>query len=383
MKPNILFLANPQSFTHDYKWIKCLNNHVNCYVIPLKNQYNSISSAELNILEKQNIKVLKPISPFSLLRFYLTLFDLYYLINQIKKYKVQLIHIHYADPSVLWAIFRRLIKKPIFLTTRGTDILVAISNVYKKNNLINYFLRPLYKLAIHKVDHFFCTSENQRFIIQKLFQVTDNVDIVPTGIDWEELQAVNTRLLPKSLELRKYWLFPRGMKPVYNHELSLMSLKLIESKLLYDYKFVFLNKDSSDRAYVNKILSMMNEMPEIDFEFFDSLDHSTMIEIIRNAELIIITNLSDGSPVTVMEAMALKKSIIIPPIEYDVQIFKNLLRFRDYSSEALIEAFNTELDGYYTSEMRDENVKIIKEKCRRDVQMKFVYRKYCELINFN
>ena len=381
MKPNVLFLADPQSYTHDYKWLIGLCDFVNCYVIPQNHQYKNLNNCEIIELQKRNIKILQPIRPFSVLRFYNTIIDLYYILKQINKYNIQILHIHYAEPLALWAVFKSIINKPILLTSRGTDVLKAIPIVFTKNTILSFILRILYKISFSQIDQITSTSLSQKETIEKYFNLKGNIEIVRTGVDFgiSKIEHIRNPIINK-LKEKKYWLFPRTMKSLYNHELSLTTLGILPEHITKNRLFIFIDRNSKDTEYVNMIEAMMQKHENLDFLFLNLVDHKDMIMLIENAELIINTNKSDGSSVTVMEAMRLKKKIILPPLEYDEEIFGGVLKFKEFTPNALSQAIYKILNGHYTSDILKHNYNIVTSNCDRRNEMKKVRNLYFNFI---
>ena len=118
------------------------------------------------VLKNDDFKLQKTIpvgsiEDFSVVRFYRTIFSAIKLKRLIRKYKINLVHILYAEPNALWCNFRDYLGVPMIITCRGTDVLITIPEAYKKKSLVNYLVAPAYRMAFKKADWVSGTSLSQ------------------------------------------------------------------------------------------------------------------------------------------------------------------------------------------------------------------------------
>lgn len=310
---NILYLADINS-THDIKWMSYFVNKKigNLYVLT-----RSIHrSTEFNLA----LTWVGEIPDFSHIRFYKTLFTAYRIKRHIKKYKIDLIHILYTEPNALWCMFRRYFEIPIILTCRGTDVLKTIPETFEKKNLINLLVARSYKLAFNRADWITCTSQSQIKSVAAFSSRYHGVSLIRTGVDIERLKK-DTSLYYTLDEQVKYFLFPRYMTPLYQHEFCLNAIALLEPDLKEKYAMVFIGKDAGDLKYQEEILQLMGEQTDVRFVFLPMLSQEQLFELYKRATLVIMTPKSDGSPVSAMEAAVCGAKVILPPLEYDLEVF--------------------------------------------------------------
>ncbi len=110
------------------------------------------------------------------------------------------------------------------------------------------------------------------------------------------------------------------MKPVYNHEFTVGAISKLPADIRTQYSFVFVNADSAYPAYVENIKRLIREV-DARIHFLPSLPHEQMLSLYKQAALVVMKPLSDGSPVSAMEAMISKVPVILGPIPYDGRDF--------------------------------------------------------------
>jgi glycosyltransferase involved in cell wall biosynthesis len=322
---NILYLADPNSI-HDLKWISffSLNKNVNAYILPQTgHRQRFIASGKSGqILKENKIHLLPAVKEFSILRFYRTFYDFQVIKNLIKRKKIDLIHVMYAEPSALWGLGRRCFNTPMILTTRGTDILYTIPETFKKNTAIDFISSRLYKKAIPSFDEITVTSQEQRRMISTLTGRVEGIEVLRTGVDIDAIRADTTNFMPEILSDRNFILFPRLMRPIYNHEFSIEAIALLPDIIIKHFTVVFLGADGTDIAYIQRIKQKMVELgTTVDVVFLPVQSQLSIWELYKRASVVVMTPKSDGSPVSAMEAAICNTPVILPPLNYDDEIF--------------------------------------------------------------
>ncbi len=329
----ILFIADPNSI-HDVKWIATLSAFAtNVFLLPRKIHY---SNAAL-----QGITILPPIYDFSIVRFYRTLAEAYQIKKIVRGSKIDLIHILYAEPNALWCFFRDYFNVPMIITTRGTDVLKTIPEAFEKKNLINFFVAPLYKFSFYRADRITVTSEKQKESIRKFSGRTNGIAIVRTGVNVKLIESM--RGSSSNLGEQKFILFPRLVKPIYNHEFCLEAIQRLNPMVQRMYAMVFVGKNSGDKAYQEFLEARMHEMPTINFVFLESQSQEELIKLYYHSSLVVMTPKSDGSPVSAMEAMLCGTKVVLGPLEYDSEIFSSVRKISKWDPLELARAMEESL----------------------------------------
>ena len=328
---NILYLADPNSI-HDLKWISffSVKRGFKTFILPRIDHYKYYIKKRQPI----DIEILDPIHDFSILRFYRTFHDAWRIIRILRRKKIDLIHILYAEPNALWCLFKKYFRVPIIISCRGTDVLKTIPDAFREKTLINYIVAPAYKAAFLKADVVTGTSRNQLESIRRFSGRTNKMELVRTGIELP--QEKYTGAFPDELGDKPYILFPRYIKPIYNHELCLEAITLLPEKIKISHAMVFIGKNSGDLQYQNKLEKIIRGIPDAHIIFLPKQKQALFHELIKRSSLIVMTPRSDGTSVTAMEAMYYKKPLIVGPNEYDEDVFNKLVtKLADWSADEL------------------------------------------------
>ncbi|WP_340153599.1 glycosyltransferase [uncultured Marivirga sp.] len=368
---NILYLIDPNSI-HDQKWISFFTEKsgYECFFICRRHHYNKelIDQFEINF----KIKFRGTIDYFSFKRIGSSIKQVFTIKQVIDINNIHLFHIQFAEPNALWAFFRRVLGVPIIITCRGTDVLKTIPNHFNRNDIFNKLIAWAYKKSLNNADWVTFTSKSQWDSIRPLIDRKDNISVIRTGVNLIKLEKDTSGFFPKNMS-KPFILFPRYLKPIYNHEFAIEAAKKLSSDLKQKYQMVFVGKDAGDIEYQNQLIQMLKEDREIDFLFLEKQKQESIWELYKNAELIIMTPKSDGSPVSGMEAIALNKRLILGPLEYDKDIFNepNIFQLEKWSSDELsslieevLKKVNTNVKPtvqYLNKIDRDHNMKILEK----------------------
>lgn len=369
---NILYLADPSKKSHDIKWMDFFVNRSDRIFLICREEFKN--KIDQSIFASKGIKIVGFIHDFSVIRPLKTTKSLLIILSAIKKYKIDVFHILYAEPNALWALFKNLFKCRTGLTTRGTDILVTIAHYGYFKKIQDYYVYPLYRVALRNFDFITCTSNSQK---EKIIQITNSKVtplIIRTGVNFTSIMKTSSN---KSVSIDgKYILFPRTMKPLYNHEFAIKSLKYLNERIKSSYTFVFLDKDSEDSRYVSTIQKLINQYLDLNILFLDRQGEKSFCYLLKKASLIVITAKSDGSPVTAMEAMALGIPVILPPLDYDNDIFGDwIFKFDTWKETELASTIAKVLDGTFDSKIKMAK-EIIFKYADKEKEMKKLLKLY-------
>lgn len=380
---NILFLADPNSI-HDIKWMTFFSKEHFCYLIARKEHLiDWHKNQKSNFFADYNIEIVGSINDFSIKGFVFNFREAHKIKKILKKKQIDIFHIFYADPNALWAIFKGMFDVPLVLTTRGSDILLGIQNFFKRKDLLALILRRLYKLSFSNFNRITSTSLSQIKKINELFERDDVVKIY-TGVDIISILVDTKVAFPTELSKKKpYIFFPRYMRSIYNHELALDSIGLLPEAIQQGFSFVFLDKNGPDQKYIQTIKDKMKANSDVDFVFLPRQKQSAVFELYKRASLVVMTPLSDGSPVSAMEAMACNTPLILPPLKYDEEIINNKTTFifSEFNPHSLANVMVHVLTTPKASETIVESAfRTISEKCNREKEMNYLLSIYKSLI---
>lgn len=330
--------------------------------------------------EKYNIKILGSINDFSIRHFFQTYKQYQLLKSIIKTHNIDLLHIMYAEPNALWAYFRNSLNRPIVLTTRGTDVLKTIPAFFDKPGILNKLISYCYRKALQKTDAISCTSYRQKESILRLCAgKAPKIEIVRTGVDCDIVLSDTSAHSVPELKGKKYVFFPRAMRPLYRHEFALSAINLLPAELRAAYRFVFIDKNSSDKAYSSDIAARIEES-KADIIWLNNLDQVTLFQTYKGASLVVMTPVSDGTPVSAVETMLCKVPLILPPLLYDSDLFsEGVAYFKTWEAADLAEQMQKILEGTEILDIEKafENALNLADRNREMTKLTKIYDALC------
>lgn len=364
---NVLYLADLNCI-HDTKWISYFikKRMGKAFLLTRPHQVFTDNSVE-------ELTTLGSIPDFSHVRFYETLMGAYKIKRLIKKHKIDIIHILFAEPNALWCLFRKYFDVSMVITCRGTDVLFTIPETFKKKTFINYLVAPAYKFAFLRADWITATSECQLESVKKFSGRTNQLTIIRTGVELERLQSDTSHHFPLHDSL-PFILFPRYIKPIYNHEFSLAAIALLSQEIKTSYKMVFVGKDSGDLAYQQKLEKLMLEQTDITFEFIEKQSQEALFELYKRASLVVMVPVSDGSPVSGMEALLCGAKVILGPLDYDPAVFSTAIHLKKWDTRELAETIIVALTNLQTKSLLTESIKLLMDRNYNMQKMMEIYK---------
>jgi len=333
---NILYLADP-GLIHDLKWMRFFTPNHNCFVVARAHHQAHLQSPQWKqFLAEENVEYLGQIEDFSIRHFLRSRQEMNKLATWVKEYKIDLIHLFYAEPNALWAYFRKSLGVKMVLTSRGTDVLQTIPQFFQAGGWKNGLIRHFYGRAFGQLDQIVSTSLRQAQSIEQYFpQVQKEIAIIRTGVDVDLFEEEQPHALPPELKDKQFVFFPRAMRPLYQQELAIAAIELLPKSILSKYHFVFVNKDGKEFAYLDQIAQLM-ENGEANYIWLPNLRQEALWQSYKSANLVVMTPKSDGTPVTAIEAMLSKTPLILPPLAYDEDLFsETCLQFKEWNAKSL------------------------------------------------
>lgn len=322
---NILFINDP-ACVHGFKWISYFSNQTDkykCYLIGQNHQDKRLDEQVKKKLQDNHIVYLPPVFEFSVTRTWRTLKDFQYIKRVIEQNNIDLIHIMYAEPSAMWGLGKDYFKKPMVLTTRGTDVLVTIPSITQKKHPFNRLLKSLFSRAFGNMDFITSTSTRQEQAVKDILSGAKvSTGVFRTGIYLEKVRADTSQHMVDELKGQPYLFFPRYMNTLYNHDFSLDAIQLLPASVKEKYKMVFIDGNGRAVGYIQGIRERMAAIKDVQFVFLDELQQPTLFELYKHASLVVMNPLSDGSPVSALEAMSVETPVVLGPLAYDKDLFE-------------------------------------------------------------
>lgn len=351
---NVLFLADPNSI-HDRKWISYFQeiNYARCFVLPRHHQYLIYRQAGFGTNEP--FEILSPIRDFSVSRFPGTVREASRIRRIVRDKHIDVIHILYAEPNALWCLFRDYFGVPMIVSARGTDVLKTIPQAFRRRDPLNRLVAFIYGRAFRKADWVTGTSRAQLASVSSFSGRSHGMSVVRTGIDKKLVDGDTSAFFPLNSD-RPFILFPRMMRPLYNHTFTLEAIALLPDSVKRSHSMVFLGREGGDEEYKREILSLMEAQSDVVFIFLESQSQESLYELYKRAGVVVMTPVSDGSPVSGMEALLCGARLILGPLNYDSEVFSRAIRMKEWDPAELASLIVRALDDRITPKLSADEV---------------------------
>ena len=336
-KMRILYIGTPYSI-HDVKWatfFSALEEYEVFFICEKQNIPPGETEAGIKEYYRQlNITFLGSIDSFSISHLLSTISSIVQLKRFIRQNQVELVHILFAAPFALWGLF---IPCKYTITTRGSDILIAIPDLKKERGIKGFYFRILFRLfksSFNKAEKITCTSSTQVERTKQLMHVQKEPVIIRTGVEVDAINSINSNeLIDARVKGQKFIFSPRYMKPVYNIALQVEAIEKLNTDILKNYWFVFIRGANYDKKYFGNVAGKLERLKiekGLKYLVINQMSQQQIWQYYKYASLTVMTPLSDGTPNTALEAMAAKCPLIIPDLPYDAALFNGTCIKLDY-----------------------------------------------------
>ena len=268
-------------------------------------------------------------------------------------------HLIHAGPVPTCGFFVALSGfRPFFLMSWGSDILAK-----SRQNIISQLVT---RFTIKRADMIAgdCLAVRDR-ILELADYPADRIIIFPWGVDLDRFHPVQS---PLNLRERLGWrnnkvvISTRSFEPVYGIEVFLKAAKRVIEKNP-EVRFLMLG-DGSMRPQVQDFITLNNLGHAI--YLAGRVDHDQLPDYFNEADLYVSSSYSDGTSVSLLEAMACKLPVIVTDLSSNrewVQPGVNGWLIPPGDSEALgltiLEALGKEEKA---KDMGEENIALIRQK---------------------
>jgi len=345
---NIAFIGNPAS-VHDLKWAAYFADKQgnNVFFIPSSQSLkNKKSFPDYEGIDK--IIFLEALPGFSILKFFKTIKGRNILKKIVKENRIEIVHISFAAPNALWGL---CLPVKYIVATHGSDILKVIPSLLRTKGLRGIHDRMLWRLfrkAFRKAAAVTCASSYLSDNVRGISGLSDNVFIVRSGIDVEAFQSTPLVNINDIIAGKKLIFSPRFVNEVYDTVFQVDAISMLSDEILRNYVFAFIRPTPS--TYSELVESKLSEIKitrPLEYIFLKMMSPQEMLNFYKNASLVLMTPLSDGTPSSALEAMAAKKPLITSDLNYDKELFTDTcLRIKVRSPEYLAGLITYALTDY-------------------------------------
>jgi L-malate glycosyltransferase len=265
-----------------------------------------------------------------------------------------LIHAHWAVPTgIIGALVGMVLRKPLVVTVHGSDLRMAVDRPG--------IIRKLFRLACKKAIYINCVSEAQEGEIRLLGIPSEKIKIFPMGVEEAFFEAEKTR--SQDSGKRPFTIISnRNLLPIYNVSLLVRAIPMILREIP-GARFLIagegVEKEKLEKEALN--LGVTSSV-----EFLGRVPHEEMPELLSQADVYVSTSLTDGTSVSLLEAMACGNFPVV------TDIVSNREWVHDGENGFLVPTANENIlaakiidalrNGALVSHARLENQRIIKER---------------------
>lgn len=372
----ILFIGNSNSI-HDVKWIEYLNRYHNLQAFISSNK--DLSLEDENYFKLRGIQIVPRLNNFSLLNWFSN-YKIYKLLKKIIiDFNIDCIHVFVGTSQV---IIPSLLKLPVVLTTRGTDVNFTLFQLSKSKDFKNKFLFNLLSKAYKRIDQITCTSETQIKVLKSIIPNLNHTPaLIRTGVDLESVVNSPMRKLNLDHERENVVLFIRNIHENYDPLLSVAGVVKMKLEIRNKTHFIFMmGRDYT--VFLFEKMKVILEKNNISHSFIGPITNQEVWQFIKVADLVVMNPLSDGTPNSAIEAMGAKKKLIMGYCDYDKDLFNDqttiFLSKRD--SSELAEKMSYQLSNN-NEELLKKAFDVVWEKGRQSIEMQKVLDLYTSLLD--
>ncbi|HYH86461.1 MAG TPA: glycosyltransferase family 4 protein [Pyrinomonadaceae bacterium] len=365
-------------YIHTYKWMR--------YFSERGHRTSLLSFAPL---ERRHVAAVEEaggsyhgeIGPFHLKRFWRTAHDLFRLLRLLRRERVDVLHCHFLGANAWYAALSRF--HPFVITVMGGD--VCGPDWRPKDELRERYLTPL---ALREADLVTCWSQKLTGIVSRYTRPGTPVEVVHGGVDLKRFRPG-----PKPDYLRERWdlpasarvvLSPRLMAPLYNLERIAEAARIACAEDA-DAHFLFAYQpEAKDEEYERKVRAAVGDARDR-VRFIGAIEHGEMADHFRLADAVVSIPSTDGTPMSVLEAMACGTPVVVSRIpDYDphyIEPGETVLAVKTDESEALAAALLSLLrDSELAARLSSEAKRRVELSGSYEAQMSHMEQLYERLV---
>lgn len=207
-----------------------------------------------------------------------------------------IVHVHWAHFAVP---VRNAWRGPLVVTFWGSD-------VYRRDNFSTGEWDDM-SSAVRATDFITCDSDDlAQTICGSLGVPASNVEVIQWGVDTQHFHFTGRdNDLARTLGLgdRPVVFSPRNFTPLYNQETIVRAFRRVQDSRP-DAMLVF-KYHNGDMSYRNKILALVDELGLRDsVRVVETIPYERMPDLYSMARVVVSVPFSDGTPMSLLEAMA-------------------------------------------------------------------------------
>ena len=315
----ICYLADGR-YVHTHRWMRYFSNRGHETFLLT---FAPMTEAHIEAVQAAGGKYLGELSPFFLKRSWRTAAQVRRLRRLLREHKIDVLHSHFVGVNSWYGALSRF--HPAVITVMGGDILG--DDWQPGPDIRERWLTPF---ALRNADLITCWSQSLVDVVRRFSGPQVPIEVVHGGVDLERFSANGTRpeYLLDRLNLprdARVVLSPRLMRPLYNLDKIAAAAEAVCDAVPQAY-FVFavlpVATNESYEAKVREILSRGAVRDRV--RFVGAISHDEMPDYYRLADVTVSIPSSDGTPMSVLESMAIGTPVLVSRIpNYDKQYIED------------------------------------------------------------
>ncbi|OGP90877.1 MAG: hypothetical protein A2157_05380 [Deltaproteobacteria bacterium RBG_16_47_11] len=283
-----------------------------------------------------------------------------------------LIHVHWAIPTGLIGVWvASFLKKPLIVTIHGSDLRMAMES--------SGLLRKVFLYVCRKANHLNCVSEVQKKEVEKLGITQGKISAIPMGVDEAFLDVGENRKEERNKQAITIF-SNRNLLPNYNVSLLIDAIPKIlreEPKIR-----LIIAGAGEERENLEKQVKRLKVSPFV--QFLGQVPHQEMRYLLAQSDIYVSTSFSDGTSVSLLEAMGAGVFPVVSDIpanrEWIVNGKNGFLIPVDEEGHLANRIIQVIRNQALLKTSRERNLFIIREKAIWPVNIRKVKELYTELL---
>jgi glycosyltransferase involved in cell wall biosynthesis len=308
----ICYLADGR-YIHAHRWLRFFKEHGHEMSLL---SFAPMQPEHIAAVEEAGGKYYGELGPFHLKRFWRTAGDLRRLLGFLRRERIDVLHCHFLGVNAWYAALSRF--HPLVITVMGGD--VCGPDWKPQGSLRERLLTPL---ALRRADLITCWSNQLTEVVRPFSAPGTPIEVIHGGVDLKRFSPG-----PKPQYLQERWgipagakvvLSPRLMRPLYNLDKIAMAATRVCAALPNAYFLFAYLSEAKDAAYEAKVHAIVNDSLATErIRFIGAIPHQEMADHYRLADMVISIPSTDGTPMSVLEAMACSTPVVVSDIpDYD------------------------------------------------------------------
>ena len=208
----------------------------------------------------------------------------------LKKIKPDIVHVQSIGIGIPAFLSKKILKKPYIVWGRGSDIYLP-----------DKFTKSISKLVLKNADAVIALTEDMKREIKKIYG--RDIFVIPNGIDLNKFNNLSKETLRKRLEIKedeKIITFVGTLRIVKGVKYLIKAMKIIKQKSP-DTKMMLVG-DGEEREELESLVEELGLKERV--KFIGRVQNEEIPQYMVASDVFVLPSLSEGFPVTVLEAMA-------------------------------------------------------------------------------